>query len=145
MAYWLRDLELERYSLSFAKNSSSGNFIENISKLQQDDVHRLIEWKDDREKMWCAINDMNEFQLYFATTAALVDDLMMDKYGHLFLAHDIPIDMIPELNDEKLKNIGISEPKDRLTILNGIEKMKREFPEVCSSKITTCRGRQFTK
>eukprot|EP00012_Vannella_robusta_P000253 CAMPEP_0206184878 /NCGR_PEP_ID=MMETSP0166-20121206/1471_1 /ASSEMBLY_ACC=CAM_ASM_000260 /TAXON_ID=95228 /ORGANISM="Vannella robusta, Strain DIVA3 518/3/11/1/6" /LENGTH=151 /DNA_ID=CAMNT_0053599959 /DNA_START=288 /DNA_END=740 /DNA_ORIENTATION=+ len=123
MAYWLRDLELERYSLEFAKNAR-GNFLESISEIRDEDIHRLIEWKDDQEKMKCAVKDMSEFQLYFSTTASLVDDLMMDKYGHLFLTHDIPIDMIPELTDAKLQAIGITSSKDRAAILVGVEKMK---------------------
>ena len=50
MAYWLRDLELERYSLVFAKNLLV-NFIEALTILTDSQISRLIELGEDREKM----------------------------------------------------------------------------------------------
>lgn len=127
MAYWLRDLELERYSLSFAKNLLV-NFIEALTILTDTQITRLIDWEDDREKMKSAVHDMKEVQLYFSTTASLLQDLMIDKYSNVFAVHGISIDMLPLLTDAKLEEIGISEKLDRVKILSRIEKMKEELP-----------------
>eukprot|EP01102_Stenamoeba_stenopodia_P017908 TRINITY_DN6498_c0_g1_i1.p1 TRINITY_DN6498_c0_g1~~TRINITY_DN6498_c0_g1_i1.p1 ORF type:complete len:207 (-),score=38.00 TRINITY_DN6498_c0_g1_i1:52-672(-) len=126
MACWLRDLEMERYTQMFAKNLLV-NFIEGLTILTDHTIARLIDSAEDREKMRRAVHDMKEFQLYYSATASLLQEIVMEKYAHIFAVNGVSMDL-PLLTDDKLLTMGITDANDRQQILECIKKMKEELP-----------------
>ena len=135
MAYWLRDLELERYSLIFAKNLLV-DFVESLTILTDAHISRLIEWDDDKEKMKRAVHDMKEFQMYYSATSSLLQEFLIEKYSQLFATNGISIDELPNLTDKKLQEMGITDSVDRARILLGVDKMKEELPISPSTSVS---------
>jgi len=48
-----------------------------------------------------AVHDMKEFQLYYSATASLLQEIVMEKYAHIFAVNGVSMDL-PLLTDEKL-------------------------------------------
>ena len=93
--------------------------------VDKDTILELVSGSD-HEKLLAALDDMEAFSKYFAVTAILVDDLLMDKYSDVYSLHNISIDYYPLLTDDKLNEIGITDVNDKKKILKGIEKLKKE-------------------
>jgi len=105
------------------------DFMENLH-VDKDTILELVSGSD-HEKLLAALDDMEAFSKYFAVTAILVDDLLMDKYSDVYSLHNISIDYYPLLTDDKLNEIGITDVNDKKKILKGIEKLKKELPDFC--------------
>jgi len=119
-------LELDRYSLNFAKYLMV-NFIEVITILTDQTISRLIDDVPSQEKMRLAVHDMKEFQLYYSDTASRLQELILDKYAHVFTK--APIDL-PSITDGQLEALGVDNEVDRKQILHCISKMKQDMPPV---------------
>ena len=131
IAYWLRDLEMEKYNLIFVKNDLT--YLESLTVLNDKMIDKLIGDPSDRNKMKTGIQEMKEFQFYYSATASLLQELGMERYSQLFSLHGISIDVLPFLNESLLLEMGITESSDRKKILNAINKIKNEIPlSTCS-------------
>lgn len=127
VAFWLRDLELERYNVFFAR---AGLFtFDAITKLSDSEVERLVDVAADRQKLKTGLLEMQEFQFYYLATASLLQELGMDRYSQLFALHGISIDVLPYLTEPQLIEMGISSKADRKHILAAIAKIKLEIPQ----------------
>ncbi|KAL6074318.1 SAM domain (Sterile alpha motif) domain containing protein [Balamuthia mandrillaris] len=127
MAFWLRDLELEHYSLVFARNLMV-DFIESLTILNDHYINHLIPSPPDREKIKAAVQEMKEAQFYYSASASLLQELVMDKYAASFAKHGISIDVLPMLNECNLLEMGFYDPTDRATILSAVQKIKADLP-----------------
>lgn len=147
VAFWLRDLELERYNVFFAR---AGLFtFDAITKLSDAEseffffcflcfvllallissaVERLVDGAD-RQKLKTGLLEMQEFQFYYLATASLLQELGMDRYSQLFALHGISIDVLPYLSEQQLIEMGITSKLDRKHILAAIAKIKLEIPQ----------------
>jgi len=128
IAYWLRDLEMEEYSLVFASELGV-NFIESLPLLTTHKVEELIHDPTHREKMKRAVHDMRDFQFYYSATAALLQEPVVQKYSSHFVNHGISVDVLPLLTAADLAGIGIADQTDLDTIVNIIGKLKEELPK----------------
>ncbi len=73
MAYWLRDLEMERYNLRFAREAIVD--LEVLTMLEDRHINDLIPFVMDSRKMKEALKEMKEFQYHYSATAALLQEL----------------------------------------------------------------------
>lgn len=126
VAYWLRDLEMEKYNLIFANNLLFS--LETLTVLNDSDIDRLVSTPSDREKMRLGIQEMKEFQFYYSATASLLQELGMERYSELFAHHGISIDILPFLSDGQLKEMGISNASDRDKIMTVVRKLQSYIP-----------------
>ena len=126
IAFWLRDLELEKYNLSFSNNQLID--LESLTRLSDDIVNSIVSDVNDSEKMKTGIQEMKEFQFYYTATASLLAELGMERYSQLFALHGISIDVLPLLTESQLVEMGICEDSDRKKILSAIKKIKSAMP-----------------
>eukprot|EP01091_Cochliopodium_minus_P011275 TRINITY_DN3151_c0_g1_i1.p1 TRINITY_DN3151_c0_g1~~TRINITY_DN3151_c0_g1_i1.p1 ORF type:complete len:731 (+),score=263.16 TRINITY_DN3151_c0_g1_i1:56-2248(+) len=126
ISYWLRDLEMEKYNITFVNKNLTD--LESLTILTDKAVDKLITDTSDRNKMKTGIQEMKEFQFYYSATASLLQELGMERYSQLFSLHGISIDVLPFLNENLLIEMGITEVSDRKKILNAINKIKHEIP-----------------
>ncbi len=126
VAFWLRDLELERYNVYFA--SAGLVTLDAITKLTDAESEKLVGVPGDWQKLKTGLLEMQEFQFYYLATASLLQELGMERYSQLFALHGISIDVLPFLTEKQLVEMGISNKVDRKNILAAIEKIKHEIP-----------------
>ncbi len=93
MSYWLRDIELEKYAPVFARNLFV-NFIESLTILSDRQIARLIDQKEDREKMKRAVLDMREFHCYYTATSSLIKEKVISKYAKIFSQHNVTMESL---------------------------------------------------
>ena len=115
---------MEKYNVEFARNDLQT--LEQFTKLNDDDVQRLIKDPQDRQKMKTGINEMKDFQFYYSATSSLLKEFGMEKYAQLFMMHGIPssLDLLLDLTDDKLQDLGIHDPSNRLRILKVIDEIR---------------------
>ena len=70
VAYWLRDLEMEKYNVEFARNGLQT--FEQFTKLTAAEVSQHVEDEEDRVKMNTGIGEMKDFQFYYSATSSLL-------------------------------------------------------------------------
>jgi len=104
MTYWLRDLDMEKYNLTFSKKDITD--LEDLTRLLDKDVEEIIGESLDCAKMKDALQEMKEFQYYYSATASLLQELGMEKYAQLFALHGISVDVLSLLKDEQLVGMG---------------------------------------
>jgi len=127
MAYWLRDLELDEYSLVFSKNLMV-DFIESLTILNDCTINQLLLSNAARDKMKLAVREMKEVQFYYSASATLLQDLVLQKYSDVFAKHNVSIDNLPLLDDASLFEMGLTAEADRNAILAAVKKIKAELP-----------------
>ena len=127
VAFWLRDLELERYNVVFARAGLLT--LEALTELSEKQVEKLVSNASDCQKLKTGIQEMQEFQFYYLATASLLQELGMERYSQLFALHGISIDVLPFLTEKQLIEMGIQSKVDRKKILSAIEKIKHEIPQ----------------
>jgi hypothetical protein len=126
LAFWLRDLELEKYNVVFA--SAGFLTLASLTQLTDAEAEKLVESKSDRQKLKTGIQEMQEFQFYYLATASLLQELGMERYSQLFALHGISIDVLPFLTEKQLLEMGITSKTDRKKILAAIDKIKHDIP-----------------
>ncbi len=72
VAFWLRDLELERYNVNFA--SAGLMTLDAITRLTDAEAEKLVDVPADRQKLKTGLLEMQEFQFYYLATASLLQE-----------------------------------------------------------------------
>jgi len=121
--YWLRDLEMEEYIQKFAKHLMV-NFIESLTILTDQQIHRLVDNTTYRSKMKTAVREMREFRFYHTATQNLLQEMIMEKYAQVFINHGLSIDLIPYLTNTQLTDMGITDPTERIRIIEAAQKLR---------------------
>ena len=62
-----------------------------------------------------------------------LDGIGLAQYANAFEANDIDIDLLGQVDDQVLKDIGVSSAGHRLRIRNAIAKLR---PAICSRRCT---------
>jgi len=122
VTFWLRDLELENYSTLFSRNGFDS--LDKFSSLEEDLVSEFIDDPVDIEKLKTGIREMKEFQFYYTATSTLLRELGMGRYADNFAQQGISIDILPLLSEIQLIELGVTEEKDRTTLMNAILKIQ---------------------
>ena len=90
--------------------------------VEEKDIGLLVPDNDsvEQSKLRTGIQEMKEFQFYYAATTSLLDELGMIQYASLFAQHGISIDVLPLLNEQHLIDMGVTCKADRTMILSVI-------------------------
>ena len=62
--------------------------------------------------------------------------LGLDQYGRVFAENDIDLDLIADLNDQALKDIGVTSVGHRVKLLKAIAERKGEAPSMSAPSVT---------
>ena len=70
-----------------------------------------------------------------------LNSLGLDQYGRVFAENDIDLDLLADLNDQRLKDIGVTSVGHRVKLLKAIAERKNEAPSMSARSIAL---RQYT-
>jgi SAM domain (Sterile alpha motif) len=126
VAYWLRDLEMESYSLVFVNAHLVD--LASLAELSESAIRLLVPSATDRDKLRAGIAEMKEFKFYFAATKSLLRDVNLSRHVGLLAKHSISIDVLPVLTEPQLVKMGVAEPAERRTILGVVAKVQKFIP-----------------
>lgn len=134
MAYWLRDLDLQQYTLVFAKNLLV-DFIEAQTILTDATIAQLIQNEQHRGLMKRAVDDIRKLKAYFAITDSFLTDRIIEKYSDVFAAYGRPLTS-SSLNHDQLKDMGITDEKDLKVIVASLTWVSEQFAPALYSQAT---------
>lgn len=134
MAYWLRDLDLQQYTLVFAKNLLV-DFIEAQTILTDSTIAQLIQNEQHRVLMKRAVDDIRKLKAYFAITDSFLTDDLIEKYSDAFAAYGHPLTAKP-IHRPDLVAMGITDETDLLAILRSLRWVSEQFAPALYSQAT---------
>lgn len=148
LAYWLRDLELERYIGAFAAASILS--LDHLMQLATSalpaprtaaaqvsppvlnelvgPLHRVVTTPNDRNKLLAGMQELNEFHWYYRATSLLLHRIGFGRFAQLFTQYGISIDVISLLEDAHLAHMGIRSLSDRTALLGAIARVRHHLP-----------------
>eukprot|EP00698_Gefionella_okellyi_P001140 TRINITY_DN1103_c0_g4_i1.p1 TRINITY_DN1103_c0_g4~~TRINITY_DN1103_c0_g4_i1.p1 ORF type:complete len:835 (+),score=186.29 TRINITY_DN1103_c0_g4_i1:53-2557(+) len=132
IAYWLRDLSLEGYSLEFARKMFLS--FDQLVRLTPDAIGSLVNDAGDQERLKQAMAEIKENELFYVAVDAVLSHLSMEKYSAKFALHSISIDVLHLLTDGYLQDMGIVDSEDRKKILDGIRHLNNDLFAAVRSK-----------
>eukprot|EP00005_Dracoamoeba_jomungandri_P007665 CAMPEP_0174272810 /NCGR_PEP_ID=MMETSP0439-20130205/52520_1 /TAXON_ID=0 /ORGANISM="Stereomyxa ramosa, Strain Chinc5" /LENGTH=797 /DNA_ID=CAMNT_0015363599 /DNA_START=453 /DNA_END=2846 /DNA_ORIENTATION=- len=125
MAFWLRDLDMEGYNLNLAREECFE--LEEVIKLEDSAVDKLVK-SSLNIKLKEALKELKLFQYYHTATAALLEELGIDKYTEIFAFNGIAVDVLPLLTEPTLIQMGVTDPSIRAKILKAVKKIQGFIP-----------------
>jgi len=134
MAYWLRDLDLQQYTLIFAKNLLV-NFIEAQTILTDATIAQLIPNERHRSLMKRAVEDIRKLKAYFAITDCFLTPELIERYIDVFATYGKPLTAEP-ISLEQLQRMGVTDEKDARNILSSLSWVAEQFAPPLHSQVT---------